>query len=82
MSTRTVPRRRYGRRRWQFAQTTSHFSISAWTLSQLRVHEPLADVELLVAKMIELEDNGIGLAAVRAGMEREVVEEIARALAS
>jgi hypothetical protein len=45
------------------------------------VHEPLADVEYLVAKVVELEDDGIGLAAIRAGVEREVLEAIARALA-
>jgi hypothetical protein len=42
--------------------------------------ERTADRELLVAKMVELEHNRVGLAAVDAGVRGKVCEEIASAL--
>jgi hypothetical protein len=42
----------------------------------LAIPDALSDAELLVAKVVELEDNWIALAAVHAGMLPEIGEEI------
>src|SRR4051812_9883671 len=39
------------------------------------VVKSLGDVELLVAQVIELEDDGIGFAAIRARMRREEIDQ-------
>jgi hypothetical protein len=70
------PIRRAVRRRWQFAQTTSHFSISARMLSPVAVRERRADVELLAAQVVELEDHRVALTAVGAWMCAEVLEQM------
>ena len=55
--------------RWQLAQTTSHFSISASIDSQLMSRRTeAAHVVDLVAQVVKLEYDRIRLATVDAGM--------------
>src|SRR4051812_38445685 len=70
-AARAKPARRAVRRRWQFAQTTSHFAISSRTSLQPRSRRALRHVELLVTQVVELEHHGIGLAAVAHGCARK-----------
>jgi hypothetical protein len=55
-------------------------AISSRIAFQLRRESAAPDVERLVAQVIELQDDGIGLAAVNARMRDEEVEEEAGAL--
>ena len=68
--TRSAPRRRDSRRRWQLRQTTSHFSISSRMLCQFRYGSACPMSNALVAQVVELQNDRIRLAAVDARMAR------------
>src|SRR6187200_440346 len=90
MSARSAPRRDAVRRRWQFAQTTSHLAISSRMLCQLRKSRPcvtsnslsrrldqeLAKRGLAERQVVELEDHWISLSAVHAWVSLEVREQV------
>src|SRR4051794_11100601 len=67
------------RRRWQFAQTTSHLAISS-SSGPAAIAKPLGDVERLITEVVKLGDHGVGFAAFDAGVRSEELDQVRGAL--
>jgi hypothetical protein len=78
MTVRMKPPRRFVRRLWQLAHTTSHFSISAKTAFQ-GAHAS-TDAELFFSQVIELQYERVALPAIDARMLAKKRSEIGGAL--